>query len=67
MQLAAPAADRTLVQLLTRWTKSGTAGTPPVVVSLALLCALLCQHQGQITQSTQTAHLQLVAPQQSAC
>eukprot|EP00891_Asterochloris_glomerata_P008539 jgi/Astpho2/8539/Aster-05573 len=39
MQLAAPAADRTLVQLLTRWTKSGTAGTPPVVTDVFLVKA----------------------------
>ena len=50
MQLAAPAADRTLLQLLTRWTKSGTSGIHPVLVRLALLCTLLCQHQGNSTQ-----------------
>ena len=51
MQLAAPAADCTLVQLLTRWTKSGTAGVHPVLVSLSLLCALLLRHCGYTTQT----------------
>ena len=50
MQLAAPAADRTLVQLLTRWTKSGTAGVHPVLVTLVPLCTLPCQHQDATTQ-----------------